>query len=251
MRESKINLVINKLSKAKYEELLRLDEINDNELYYIIDDDGETLVKGYAQEVLDKTLLDYVRKDELRGELDDILPVEANPQVASQDELDQLDNIKIGNVIYKVNEAGDTMSLSTESAVQPQPLLMRSLRSAPPQSDVYRLKTMKIAGDTWSVEPDLSDYSTTNEILTEIQTNKEETEENLNYKIDELKELLGQSLNANFDLEGYYLDSGTDEDKIIAAYYRDPDYGNQADILYYYTYIDEAPQEAAILFTYI
>jgi hypothetical protein len=245
--ERPINLIINRLTKAKYEELLENNQINDNELYYIIDDDGEQLVKGYAQEILDQTLLDYVKQQDIAN----LKEIEANPVVEGSTEPDMLINLKIGNQVFKVNEVdtSQTMSFSTSSAPEPAPLLRSTkglLRSASVQN-VYDLKTITIGDDVWNIEPDLSEYSTSNEVTEEIQA----TQEELQYKIDDLKELLGQSLNAYFDIEGYYYDTGLGEDRIIACYYRDPDYGNEADILYYYIYTEAAQEEAAIMFTYI
>jgi hypothetical protein len=251
MEQKTVNLVINKLSKQKYNDLLLAGDINEDELYYVIDDDGTEEIYQYTQRIINDILTAYVKRADLRGELDDILPVEANPNVPSQEGLAQLDNVKIGDTVYKVNEVGDNLSLSTESARPSTPLLRKGLRTtAEPENEIYQLKTITIAGDTWSVEPDLSDYSTTTQILDEIQTSKEETEANLNYKIEELKELLGQSLNANFELIGFY-DNGSSTGDIVVWYYMDPDYGNQADILCYYIYKDETSEEASILFTYI
>lgn len=60
--ETTTNLIINKMTKAKYNELLNLGQIVDTELYYIIDDNDKFYYKSetYSKEEVDTLIANLV-----------------------------------------------------------------------------------------------------------------------------------------------------------------------------------------------
>lgn len=141
------DLILNKLTKAKYEELLANGQISDTELYYITDDNNRFYTKEETTQLIQ----------------DSVIVIEANPEV--EESTAKLTSIKIGPTKYIISsgeEAGGDSDFSLSGTEVATTYSMR--RNA---GTTYSLESIQIGTDTWVIpqqEADLSDYYTKTQI---------------------------------------------------------------------------------------
>ena len=151
MESKYIDLVINRLTQAQYDELKRNNQISEEELYEIIDHDDLFYYKTelYTREELDTKFLDittdiseldssfsefretanntYATKTELSEN------IIANPEIVGSEEV--LESVKIDGVDYKVFPEG-SIEFNTESSDDPT---------------AYTLKSITVGTDIWNL----------------------------------------------------------------------------------------------------
>lgn len=124
--EIKTDLVINKMTQAKYDELLAAGQIVDTELYYITDDNDKFYLKSevYTKTEIDEILANYTPG----GGGSNVI---ANPELDGGEEV--LESIQIENTKYSLTGQGMTFSETPDPNGKP-------------------LKTISIEGDNWTVD---------------------------------------------------------------------------------------------------
>lgn len=127
--EIKTDLVINKMTMAMYDELLAKGQINDNEIYYILDDNDKFYLKS---EVYTKAEINEILANYTPGSGGGTIVV-ANPELDGGEDI--LESIQIEDVKYSLQ--GQDMTFSETISENPEAKV---------------LKTITIGTDDWKVD---------------------------------------------------------------------------------------------------
>lgn len=223
----KTDLVINKMKKAKYDELLAAGQIIDTEIYYITDDNDKFYLKSevYTKEEINELLANYtpgsggssvVANPELSGDeetlesitIDDVnYTLKGEEMIFSDTRVEGaniLRNIQLGDDNWSIPEGGSGGGSNVEAnpeldgtedklrgikinSVNYSVMASEMVFSDVPTESDLKLSTLQIGDDTWSL---VSEASVNQSLASNLEESKSYTDTKVAELVDSAPETL-------------------------------------------------------------